>query len=89
MRKETNHSSVVKFLANRKIVSAYHRFFSEEHGRETRPTHYFWHRKNRGFHIDYLFLSEDWATRIRDVEVGGYDKWAKLSDHVPLIVSLS
>jgi hypothetical protein len=69
-RKEGNHSAVVKFLGHRKIVSAYHHFFSEEHGRETRPTHYFWHRKNRGFHIDYLFLSEHWATRIRDVEVG-------------------
>ena len=88
MRKEGNHSAVVKSLADRKIVSAYHRFFSEEHGRETRPTHYFWHHKNRGFHIDYLFLSEDWATRIRDVKVGEYDKWAKLSDHVPLIVNL-
>src|SRR6266851_1682539 len=88
MRREGNHSSVVRFLADRKIVSAYHHFFSEEQGSETRPTHYFWHHKNRGFHIDYVFLSEDWANRITEVEVGKYDKWAKLSDHVPLTVKL-
>jgi exonuclease III len=88
MRKDGNHSAVVKFLAGQKIVSAYHHFYSEEHGRETRPTHYFWHHKNRGFHIDYVFLSQSWADRIKEVEVGGYDAWAKLSDHVPLVVNL-
>lgn len=88
MKREGNHSSVVRFLADRKIVSAYHHFFDEEQGSETRPTHYFWHHKNRGFHIDYVFLSEDWANRISKIEVGEYDKWAKLSDHVPLAVNL-
>jgi exonuclease III len=88
MRREGNHSAVVKFLADRKIVSAYHQFFVEEHGRETRPTHYFWHHENRGFHIDYVFLPENWVTSIKAVEVGEYVKWAKLSDHVPLVVNL-
>lgn len=88
MRREGNHSAVVKFLADRNIVSAYHHFFSEDHGSETRPTHYFWHHKNRGFHIDYVFLPDNWVNNIRAVEVGKYAKWAKLSDHVPLVVNL-
>jgi hypothetical protein len=87
-RKEGNHSAVVKFFADRNIVSAYHHFFSEEHGHETRPTHYLWHHKNRAFHIDYVFLPKNWATEIREVEVGEYAKWGKLSDHVPLVINL-
>jgi exonuclease III len=87
-RKEGNHSAVVKFLADRNIVSAYHHFFLEDHGRETRPTHYLWHHENRSFHIDYVFLPENWATRIREVEVGKYLEWTKFSDHVPLVVNL-
>jgi hypothetical protein len=84
-----NHSYLVQFLAERKIVSAYHRFFSETQGQEKRSTHYFYHQKNRGYHIDYVFLPEQWATRIQKVEVGKYREWAKVSDHVPLLVEFS
>jgi hypothetical protein len=83
-----NHSSLVNFLAERKIVSAYHQYFSERQGEEKRPTHYFYHQKRRSFHIDYVFLPEEWAKRIKDVEVGEYQQWRKISDHVPLIVDV-
>ncbi len=84
-----NHSYLVQFLAERKIVSAYHRFFSEPQGKEKQPTHYFYHHKNRPFHIDYVFLPEQWASRIEKVEVGKYREWAKVSDHVPLTVEVN
>lgn len=84
-----NHSSLVRFLAEQQIVSAYHHFFSERQGEEKRPTHYFYHQKKRGFHIDYVFLPESWARQITTVEVGEYEKWEKVSDHVPLIVDVS
>ncbi len=87
-RERHNHSFLVKFLAERNIVSAYHQFFSERQGEEKRPTHYFYHHKNRGYHIDYVFLPELWAKRIDTVEVGKWGKWAKVSDHVPLIVEV-
>lgn len=89
MRETHNHSFLVKFLAERNIVSAYHRFFSERQGEEKQPTHYFYHHKNRGYHIDYVFLPEPWADRIEKVEVGEYREWAKVSDHVPLIVDVA
>jgi len=69
-------------------VSAYHHFFSERPGEEKQPTHYFYHQKNRGFHIDYVFLPESWAKGVEKVEVGKYEEWAKVSDHVPLIVEV-
>jgi hypothetical protein len=87
--KTKNHSWLVNFLAERQIVSAYHHFFSERQGEEKRPTHYFYHHKNRGFHIDYVFLPESWSKRIEKVEVGEYREWAKVSDHVPLLVEVN
>ena len=84
-----NHSSLVQFLAERNIVSAYHHFFSELQGEEKQATHYFYHQKGRGFHIDYVFLPEAWARRIGSVEVGEHGNWAKVSDHVPLTVEVN
>ena len=88
-RERHNHSFLVKFLAERGIVSAYHHYFSECPGKEKRPTHYFYHHKNRGYHIDYVFLPERWATQIEKIEVGKYREWAKVSDHVPMIVDVA
>ena len=84
-----NHSDVVSLLEKHNLISAYHQFFSERQGEETRPTYYFWHRKNRGYHIDYVFLPAPWASRIASVEVGDHAAWTSLSDHVPLSVEVT
>jgi exodeoxyribonuclease-3 len=88
-RKKRSHSSVVKLLNERDIVSAYHAFFSEDHGAETRPTYYFWHRKERCFHLDYIFLPRSWVDRVVDFKVGTYRKWRPASDHVPILVDIA
>jgi exonuclease III len=88
-RKTRNHSTVVKLLRERKLVSAYHTFFSEEQGEETRPTHYFWYREDRCFHIDYIFVPEVWSPKIRSVTVGSYKTWRPTSDHVPVLVDIA
>lgn len=88
-RKTRNHSAVVKLLRERNMVSAYHIFFSEEQGEETRATHYFWYRKDRRFHIDYIFVPELWSPRIRTVKVGTYKTWRPTSDHVPILVDIA
>ncbi len=84
-----NHSAVVSLLEKHHLASAYHHFFSESQGQETQPTYYFWHRKNRPYHIDYVFLPEHWAADIKSVEVGTHAAWSKLSDHVPVCVDVS
>ncbi len=87
-RKTRNHSAVVRLLSDRNLVSAYHVFFSEEQGKETRPTYYFWHREDRPFHIDYIFVPTSWRPRLRNVEVGTYEAWRPKSDHVPIVVDI-
>jgi endonuclease/exonuclease/phosphatase family metal-dependent hydrolase len=71
------------------LVSAYHEFNSENHGRETRPTYYFLWKEDRPYHIDYCFLPRDWMKRVSRVEIGTYEDWKSHSDHRPLLVEIS
>ncbi len=88
-KKIVNHSAVVSMLEKHRLASAYHHFFSEPQGQETQPTYYFWHHKNRPYHIDYVFLPQHWAAKIKSVELGSHAAWSPLSDHVPLCVEVS
>ena len=87
--KARNHSAVVSLLEKRRLASAYHHFFSESQGEESQPTYYFWHHKDRGYHIDYVFFPNEWASQLKSVELGTYAAWSKLSDHVPLCVDVA
>jgi endonuclease/exonuclease/phosphatase family metal-dependent hydrolase len=80
---------VVKILSDRGVVSAYHSFFSEDDGAETRPTYYFWHRQERPFHLDYVFLPHSWIERVTNVEVGSFAQWKVASDHMPVLVDVA
>jgi exonuclease III len=88
-RKIRKHRTVVELLGQRGIVSAYHSYFREEHGAETRPTYYFWHRRERQFHLDYIFLPRSWMERVTDLGVGSFETWRAVSDHMPVWVDLA
>lgn len=81
-----NHTEVVRLLESCGMVSPYHSYFAEAQGVETRPTCYFHHDRNRPFHIDYVFVPKNW--RIRSLQVGSFEEWGHLSDHVPVIVDI-
>jgi len=80
-------TDTVDVLKSRGIRSAYHEFFKEDFGAETKPTFFMHHNPNKPYHIDYCFMSDDFD--ISDVEIGTYNDWKdSRSDHVPLIVTL-
>jgi exodeoxyribonuclease III len=83
-----NHSAVVKLLDERGLVSTYHDYFHEPQGEESRHTMFFYRRRDRTFHLDYIFIPRGWATRLRTVEVGQFLTWSKLSDHCPVVVEV-
>ena len=85
-RKKRKHSAIVRLLGDRGAVSAYHAFFAEEQGKETRPTHYLLFREQRPFHLDYIFVPKEW--RVTDFQVGTYEDWRAFSDHVPILVDV-
>jgi endonuclease/exonuclease/phosphatase family metal-dependent hydrolase len=80
---------VVKHLEDKGIFSAYHLYHKQVQGREADPTFYLFRHLDKPYHIDYCFVSADIAKHIISVEIGAHDYWTKLSDHVPLIVTLN
>jgi exonuclease III len=79
----------MKLLDERGLVSAYHEYFHEPQGEESRHTMFFYRRRDRTFHLDYIFIPRVWASRLRTVEVGNCETWLKLSDHCPVVVDLT
>ena len=88
-RREGNHSTVVEFLANKGIHSAYHKFFNHPQGKEKHNTLFMYRHKNKSYHIDYCFVSKDLIEKLSNVEVGKHKDWCKHSDHTPLIVTFN
>jgi exodeoxyribonuclease III len=81
-----NHTEVVRLFASYGLISAYHTHCGEKQGAETRPTYYFYRHPDKPFHLDHVFVPKAW--RLRSVEVGSFQKWGHLSDHVPLVVDV-
>jgi exodeoxyribonuclease-3 len=82
-----NHSDVVKKLEEKWIRSAYHLYYQQTQGQEEHSTFYLYRHQLKTYHLDYCFLSDDFAKQINSVEVGDYDFWKQYSDHVPLMVT--
>jgi hypothetical protein len=87
--RDLNHSALVKLMSSLGLVSAYHSFYGEAHGRETTPTYFFQWKEERPYHIDYCFIPEAWASNVRRVEIGKYDEWKQHSDHRPLLIEIA
>jgi exonuclease III len=85
----SNHSNVVKALAEKNIHSSYHLSRKQIQGKEKHPTFYLYRHKDRSYHIDYCFISADMAEKLQNVKIGNYDSWKQYSDHVPLIVTFA
>jgi exonuclease III len=86
-RRQGNHSTVVEYLKKRGIQSLYHRYFKQKQGQEQHQTLYMYRHKDKGYHIDYCFASQDLLRKLHSVEIGEYARWKKYSDHVPVIVT--
>jgi endonuclease/exonuclease/phosphatase family metal-dependent hydrolase len=81
------HAENVRRLEGHRLVSAF---------AATRPwdaplesTYYRWLREQYPFHIDHVFVPEEWVSQL-SMTVGGYDQWvaSRRSDHVPLLVDI-
>jgi exodeoxyribonuclease-3 len=88
-RRVSNHSNVVSHLQARGIYSTYHMHHKQIQGKEKHPTLYLYRHKDKPYHLDYCFVSEDLLAKVSAVEVGSYRTWTKHSDHVPIIVTIA
>lgn len=81
-----NHTDVFNELEDLDIKSLYHIYYNEEQGKESMPTLY--HRKNieHKYHIDYILGSKRFYDTISKFEIGKYEKWIEISDHMPEMI---
>lgn len=86
---ELSHSGLVKRLDEFGMVSAYHAYFNEQHGKESTSTIYLNWNESKPYHIDYCFIPKEWMPHVRSVAIGSNEEWRKLSDHRPLLVDLA
>jgi hypothetical protein len=85
---DRSHTALVRQLDKLGLVSAYHAFFDELHGKETWPTYYFQWKEAKPFHLDYCFIPKAWVPALRKVWVEPYETWKTHSDHRPLLVDV-
>lgn len=85
---EGNFSDFLKQMKNLEYQSAYHKFFTENFGKETQPTLFLRGNNQNPYHIDYAFCSKDLIEILNEVKIGKYEKWGHLSDHMPICVTI-
>lgn len=81
-----NHSDVVRELSDLGLTSAYHEFFNESQGEESKPTLYLQRNLSKAYHIDYGFYGKGWSINL--VQVGQSDFWLEHSDHMPMLFEI-
>lgn len=83
-----SHTDVVNELSEIGLNSMYHLSTNELQGFESKPTFYHHRRKEKAYHIDYVFASNNLA-QTSNVTVGAFEDWIEVSDHMPLTMMIS
>jgi exonuclease III len=81
-----NHSTLTLDLHDLWLTSAYHYFYHEHEGKETRWTFFRGRKPERPNHIDYAYIPTRWLRRLAKVWVGDPQTWLQNSDHCPVVV---
>ncbi len=68
--KGENHTALIELMQELGLVSAYHQFFGEAQGAETRPTCYLLWKRERPYHLDYCFVPNTGANSFANLVAG-------------------
>ena len=79
---------VSQLVQNPGIISMYHHQYNELQGEETKPTFYFYRKKEKPYHIDYVFCSRKLLGKCQ-LSIGEVNDWITISDHMPLSIEIS
>lgn len=82
-----SHTDLVARLQRLHLHSVYHAQTHEAQGKETVSTFYLYRHRDKGYHLDYAFVSHCLLahTRLTIPEEGW---WFTRSDHIPLILDI-
>lgn len=82
------HLKMLNLMDDVGLCSAYHEFFNEEQGKETRSTFYLYRKNESKQHIDHIFIPKKLKNNIKSIEIGKFDDWSAYSDHMPFIMDI-
>lgn len=84
--KRTHKMLEERLLEEFGLVSAWHALHGDK---PESSTHYFHWKEEEGFHIDYCFIPQAWASHVTDVSVPPFVGADWRSDHRPLVVDIA
>jgi exonuclease III len=83
-----SHSLLVEKLDELGLKSLYHEQNHEAQGQELTNTQYMYRHRDKGYHIDFAFLSNSLLGGAT-MEIGDPDLWLAQSDHMPIILDVT
>jgi endonuclease/exonuclease/phosphatase family metal-dependent hydrolase len=83
-----NHKRLLDLCGELELVSAYHAFHRIDPGDESHATYFHQFKRSQPWHIDFCFIPRRWSSRLIRVTILDGRRWAKRSDHRPLLVEL-
>lgn len=81
-------AETVEILNELGLESVYHRLKDSEFGNESEATFFMHKKREKPYHIDYIFAPVAEVDEICDYAIGAYEEWIDASDHVPSVVEL-
>jgi len=84
-------TDLINLLTTYNIYSTYHSVpdtifsINTTFGCEKDPTLFLLKKKEKSYHIDYIFTSKNLISNLESCLVGKYKDWISLSDHMPVI----
>ena len=82
-----SHSALVEKLEQLQMRSVYHVQTQEQQGRETLSTFYLYRHPDKGYHLDYAFVSQSLLGKT-ELTIPEPSTWLQRSDHLPLLLDI-
>jgi endonuclease/exonuclease/phosphatase family metal-dependent hydrolase len=82
-----DHTHMTARLESLGLRSVYHAQHGEAHGAEQVNTWYMYRNRAKGYHLDYVYVSECLMAGT-SLSIGEPDVWLSRSDHMPLIADV-
>jgi hypothetical protein len=83
----SSHSALVEKLEQLQMRSVYHVQTQQQQGRETVSTFYLYRHPDKGYHIDYAFVSQSLLEQTA-LTIPDPSQWLQRSDHLPLLLDI-
>ena len=83
-----NFDDTVDILYSCGLHSSYHTLNDTNFGNESIPTFFMHKKRDREYHIDYIFIPDRAVESVAEFSIGSYENWIDASDHMPIMIEM-